>query len=82
MDKSPDPQPPREVNEMANHDTRNDVTPANTFKKPTAPKVSDLRTALLTVNGGNSYPAAVLNTMSLNDMVYAARVHSLSVAGL
>lgn len=67
---------------MANHDIRNDVTPVNGFKKTHGPKVSDLRTALLTVNSGNSYPAAVLNTMTLNDMIYAARVHGLSVNGL
>ena len=67
---------------MANHDVRNDTTPALPFDPPHLPKVSDLRTALLTVYGGASYPAAVLNTMTLNDMVYAARVHSLSVAGL
>lgn len=67
---------------MANHDVRNDTTPALQFDKPHKPDVSALRTALLTVNGGNSYPAATLNTMTLNDMVYAARVHSLSVAGL
>jgi hypothetical protein len=71
-----------EVNKLANHDVRNDTTPLNTFTKPKKPQVSDLRTALLTVNGGASYPAAVLNTMTYNDMVYASRVHSLSVVGL
>ena len=67
---------------MADHDVRNVTTPANTYKRPSKPTIADLRTALLTVNGGASYPAATLNTMTYNDMVYAARVHSLSVAGL
>lgn len=67
---------------MGNHDVRNDTTPQNTFVKPKLPTINALRTALLTVNGGNSYPNAVLNGMTYNDMVYAARVHNLSVAGL
>lgn len=68
---------------MADHDVRNDVTPLLPVRGPVEPTVAELRTALLTVNGGNSYPAAVLNTMTYNDMVYAARqVHGLSVNGL
>ena len=67
---------------MANHDVRNDTTPQLQFKPPSEPTVTELRTALLTVNGGASYPAATLNTMTYNDMVYACRVHGLSVNGL
>ena len=67
---------------MANHDVKNDTTPANTLKLPSKPTISAMRTALLTVNGGASYPAATLNTMTQNDMVYACRLHGLTVDGL
>jgi hypothetical protein len=67
---------------MANFDVNNDTTPSNKLTKPSAPLISDLRTALLAFNGGLSYPAATLNTMSENDLVYAARAHGLTVAGL
>jgi len=67
---------------LANHDVRNATTPLLLHKPPSEPTVTELRTALLTVNGGLSYPAAVLEGMSYNDMVYACRVHALSVNGL
>lgn len=82
MGRSPVPRATEEVKKLANHDVRNDTTPALLFKPPSEPTVTELRTALLTVNGGASYPAATLNTMTYNDMVYAARVHALSVNGL
>lgn len=67
---------------MAIHDIKNDSTPFNSLKPPAKPKISDLRTALLTVNSGNSYNADRLNAMSKNDMIYAARLHGLTVDGL
>ena len=67
---------------MANFDTYNDTSPQNKLKPPRLPKVSDLRTALLAVNSGASYTAARLNSMTKNDMISAARAHSLTVAGL
>lgn len=67
---------------MANFDTYNDTTPQNTLKPPRLPKVSALRTALLAVNSGASYTADRLNAMTKNDMISAARAHSLTVAGL
>lgn len=67
---------------MANHDVRNDVAPVNVLKRPSKPTISALRTALLTVNSGNSYPAYRLDAMTRNDMISAARLHSLTVDGL
>lgn len=67
---------------MALHDVRNDPAPQNALKAPSTPTIGALRTALLTVNSGNSYPAARLESMTENDMVYAARTHGLSVVGL
>lgn len=67
---------------MANHDVRNDVAPVNALKRPSLPTISAMRTALATVNSGNSYTAARMNSMSRNDMISACRAHSLSVAGL
>ena len=67
---------------MANFDTYNDTTPQNALKPPRLPRVSALRTALLSVNSGTSYTADRLNAMTKNDMISAARAHSLPVAGL
>ncbi len=67
---------------MANHDVKNDTTPALKYDLPHLPTISAMRTALLTVNSGNSYTAERLNTMTQNDMIYACREHGLSVAGL
>lgn len=66
---------------MANHDPLNDPTPVQTQKKPTLPTISALRTALNTFNA-TSYSSSRLDTMNRNDMIYAARIHGLSVAGL
>jgi cytoplasmic iron level regulating protein YaaA (DUF328/UPF0246 family) len=44
-----------------------------------SPKVSSLRTALTAYNG-TSYSAARLDDMTKNDMIYAARIHGLTVA--
>lgn len=66
---------------MAGFDVRNDVTPVQQFDKPSAPTISAMRTALTTFNA-TSYPTHRLDTMTENDMIYACRVHSLSVVGL
>ena len=65
---------------MANFDIRNDTQPQNNLKRPSKPAISDLRTALAGV--GSSYTADRLNAMTLNDMISAARIHGLTVAGL
>lgn len=67
---------------MANHDVLNDVAPVNTLKRTSKPTISALRTALLTVNSGNSYPASRLDGMTKLDMISAARLHGLTVDGL
>lgn len=67
---------------MTNYDVLNDTTPQLQFKPPSEPTIAELRTALLTVNSGASYTADRLNSMTRNDMVYAARTHNLSVNGL
>lgn len=66
---------------MANYDVKNDVAPVNTLKPPSKPTVSALRTAL-NAHNGTSYSAARLDIMGDNDMVYAARLHGLTVDGL
>lgn len=66
---------------MANTDSKNGVTPVNTFKPPSAPTVSALRTALNT-HSATSYSTDRLETMTELDMIYACRVHGLSVVGL
>jgi hypothetical protein len=43
------------------------------YDDDTMDTVSAMRAALLAVNGGVSYTAARLNTMTENDMVYALR---------
>ena len=67
---------------MANFDIKYDTTPANVFGRPRGPKIADLRTALLAVNSGASYTAGRLNGMSKNDMIHAANLHGLTVAGV
>ena len=67
---------------MANFDIGYDTTPLNRLRRPAGPKISDLRTALLAVNGGVSYTADRLNGMTENDMISAARIHGLSIPGL
>lgn len=66
---------------MANHDVRNGVAPVNVLKRPTSPTVAALRTAL-SGHSATSYTSARLDAMTLNDMISAARIHGLSVAGL
>jgi hypothetical protein len=66
---------------MANHDVRIDITPQNAFRRAKGPTITALRAAL-TAHSGVSYPSHRLDTMTDNDMVYAARVHGLTVAGL
>ena len=67
---------------MALYDVRNDPAPQNALKPPSTPTIGAMRTALLTVNSGNSYPNSRLETMTENDMVSACRLHGLSVVGL
>jgi hypothetical protein len=64
---------------MAVHDVVNDPLPQLVFMAVKSPKVSSLRTAL-TAYSGTSYPASRLNDMTKNDMIYAARIHGLTVA--
>ena len=66
---------------MANFDIKNDVLPVNANKLPSLPTISALRTALTAYNS-TSYSSTRLDSMTENDMIYACRVHSLSVAGL
>ena len=66
---------------MALYDVKNDVTPVNTLKPPSAPTVAALRSALTAYNA-TSYGTNRLNTMSENDMIYACRLHGLTVNGL
>ena len=64
---------------MANYDVRNDTTPQMAYKKADeVPTITALRSAL----SGAGYAAATMNTMTRNDMIYAARVGGLSVTGL
>lgn len=66
---------------MANFDITHDTTPANPRRRPKGPSIANLRTALSTFSG-TSYTSDRLNAMSKNDMIHAASIHGLSVAGL
>lgn len=67
---------------MANLDVKNDITPTQQWDPPSLPSVSAMRTALASVNNGDSYTADRLNAMTKLDMIYACRAHNLSVTGL
>lgn len=66
---------------MANFDIKSDTTPKNNAVPPVGPSITALRSALSTFNA-TSYSNDRLDAMSENDMVYAARVHGLTVAGV
>ena len=67
---------------MANYDQINDVTPVLTFDHPTLPIVSAMRTAIAASGVSSSYPSALLDAATKNDLIYICRVHGISVAGL
>lgn len=67
---------------MANFDYINDKTPVLTFDHPSLPIVSAMRTAIAGSAASASYPSAVLDAMTKNDLVYTCRVHGIAVAGL
>ena len=66
---------------MAEYDVINDPTPQNKFKKPSAPTVAALKSALTTFSA-TSYTPARLQTMNENDLIFACRSHGLTVVGL
>jgi hypothetical protein len=66
---------------MANFDIVTDPAPQNTVKPVSGPTITALRAAL-TAHNATSYSAARLDQYSENDMVYACKVHGLSVTGL
>ena len=69
------------MNKLADFDVRNDTTPELEFDQPHKPTIAALKAALTTFSA-TSYPTDRLNTMTYNDLIYAARVHDLSVVGL
>lgn len=66
---------------MPAFDQRYDTAPQNPFAKARGPKISDLKTAL-SAHSATSYTADRMNQMTYNDLVHAASVHGLTVAGL
>lgn len=66
---------------MANFDILNDTTPKNSAKRPAGPTITALRTALNTFSA-TSYSTSRLNAMSENDMIYASKVHGLTIPGI
>ena len=67
---------------MANFDYVNDTTPVNVFDHPSLPIVSAMRSAIAGSAVSASYPSALLDAATKNDLVYICRTHSISVAGL
>lgn len=65
-----------------------DFDPANQahpVKLPTLgglPKVADLKTAISGSAHAAKYPASFMQTATKNDLIYAARLHGIAVAGL
>lgn len=69
---------------MADFHVKSDTVPALGALSSVStlrPTVAALKTALTAFNS-TSYSAARMHTMTYNDLVYAARLHSLSVVGL
>jgi hypothetical protein len=67
---------------MADFFITGDTLPKQVFNDvDTAPTIANLKAALTTFQAG-TYTAARLATMTYNDLIYACRVNSLTVAGL
>lgn len=68
---------------MADLHVKSNTTPALTNASPNGlrPTVAALKTAL-NAHSATSYSASRMHTMSYNDLIYAARLHGLSVVGL
>lgn len=68
---------------MADYDTRNTVTPALPFPPRgwTKPTIAAMKTALNTFSA-TSYTTAGMLTMTYNDLLYACKLHGLTVVGI
>lgn len=66
---------------MADGDFYADKTPQLVHRAQRTPTIAALRTALQTFSG-TTYTNAVLQSMTKQDMTYAARQNGLTVAGL
>lgn len=66
---------------MPDFDIKADKVPQNGNKPPVGPTIAGLKSALSTYNS-TSYSAARLLSMTKTDLIYAARLHGLSVNGL
>lgn len=67
---------------MADIDLKTDITPVNRNQKPTGPTISALKTAITGSGAAASYPAATLQKLTRNDLVYICKLHGISVVGL
>lgn len=68
---------------MAQFDRNADTTPQMLNKRAdTKPTVSALRTAIEGSGVAASYPTAVLETATKDDLVYICKTHNISVVGL
>lgn len=65
---------------MANHDVRNSPTPQNTLRPVVKPTIAELRSAIAGSPQAASYPTAVLEGSTRNDLIRIARQHSITVA--
>lgn len=68
---------------MAQLDVNADTTPVLVNKKAdTKPTISALRTAIEGSGVAASYPTAVLEASTKDDLIYICKTHSISVVGL
>ena len=68
---------------MANFDVNADTTPVLSNKKAnTKPTISALRTAIAGSGVADSYPTAILDGATKDDLIYICKTHSISVVGL
>lgn len=63
------------------YDLYNDPQPQLLHKKPSAPTIAAMDTALL-ATGNAAYTQAKLNTLGERDKIYACRLYGLTVVGL
>jgi len=69
---------------MADFDVNTDTTPKQPFPSVSnvKPSIAALKTAISGSGVASSYPAAVLQAATKNDLIYICRTNNISVAGL
>lgn len=70
---------------MAHHDPLNDITPVLTVQNVMLgkfPTIAALKAAISGSGVSASYPAAAMQTMTKNDLIFICKSHAIACVGL